>query len=71
MSITYLEAIREAQSVALQKMMIVLFMAKILVFWGAFKSTKGLYNEFPDRVLDSPISEDAMVGLAVVQQSRE
>ena len=34
-------------------------------FGGAFKSTKGLYNEFPDRVLDSPISEDAMVGLAV------
>ena len=34
MSITYLEAIREAQSVALKKMMKSLFMAKILVFLG-------------------------------------
>jgi pyruvate dehydrogenase E1 component beta subunit/2-oxoisovalerate dehydrogenase E1 component beta subunit len=34
-------------------------------FGGAFKATKGLAKEFPGRVLDSPISEDAMAGLAI------
>ena len=34
-------------------------------FGGAFKATKNLQKEFPGRVLDSPISEDAMVGSAV------
>ena len=34
-------------------------------FGGAFKATKNLAKEFPGRVLDAPISEDAMVGLAV------
>ena len=34
-------------------------------FGGAFKATKNLAKEFPGRVLDSPISEDAMMGLAV------
>jgi pyruvate dehydrogenase E1 component beta subunit/2-oxoisovalerate dehydrogenase E1 component beta subunit len=34
-------------------------------FGGAFKATKNLAQEFPGRVLDAPISEDAMLGLAV------
>jgi pyruvate dehydrogenase E1 component beta subunit/2-oxoisovalerate dehydrogenase E1 component beta subunit len=34
-------------------------------FGGAFKATKGLLEEFPGRVMDSPISEDAMVGMAI------
>ena len=34
-------------------------------FGGAFKDTKNLAEQFPDRVLDAPISEDAMVGLAI------
>ena len=34
-------------------------------FGGAFKATKNLAKEFPGRVIDSPISEDAMMGLAV------
>jgi len=34
-------------------------------FGGAFKATKNLAQEFPGRVLDAPISEDAMVGAAV------
>lgn len=32
---------------------------------GAFKATKNLAQEFPGRVLDAPISEDAMVGSAI------
>ena len=34
-------------------------------FGGAFKATKNLAAEFPGRVLDAPISEDAIVGLGV------
>ena len=34
-------------------------------FGGAFKATKGLAARFPGRVLNSPISEDAMTGVAV------
>ena len=34
-------------------------------FGGAFKATQGLKDEFPERVLDIPISEDAMVGAAI------
>ena len=35
------------------------------VFGGAFKATKGLAKEFPGRVLNTPISEDAIVGTAI------
>jgi pyruvate dehydrogenase E1 component beta subunit/2-oxoisovalerate dehydrogenase E1 component beta subunit len=35
------------------------------VFGGAFKATKNLAAEFPGRVIDAPISEDAIVGAAV------
>ena len=37
----------------------------VAAFGGAFKATKNLAKEFPGRVFDSPISEDAMVGFAV------
>jgi pyruvate dehydrogenase E1 component beta subunit/2-oxoisovalerate dehydrogenase E1 component beta subunit len=66
MSITYLEAIREAQAHALRDdPRVFIYGQDVGVFGGAFKATKNLAQEFPGRVLDSPISEDAMVGLAV------
>ncbi|MGC9941749.1 MAG: alpha-ketoacid dehydrogenase subunit beta [Verrucomicrobiota bacterium] len=66
MSITYLEAIREAQAHALRDdPRVFIYGQDIGAFGGAFKATKNLAKEFPGRVLDSPISEDAMVGLAV------
>ena len=65
-SITYLEAIREAQARALaDDPRVFIYGQDIGAFGGAFKATKNLAQEFPGRVLDSPISEDAMVGLAV------
>ena len=65
-SITYLEAIREAQAHALRDdPRVFIYGQDIGAFGGAFKATKNLANEFPGRVLDSPISEDAMVGMAV------
>src|SRR5438034_10025269 len=66
MSITYLEAIREAQARALaEDPRVFIYGQDVGAFGGAFKATKNLAREFPGRVLDAPISEDAMVGLAV------
>ena len=66
MSVTYLEAIREAQTRALRENPdVFLYGQDIAGFGGAFKATKNLSKEFPDRVLDSPISEDAMMGFAI------
>jgi pyruvate/2-oxoglutarate/acetoin dehydrogenase E1 component len=66
MSITYLEAIREAQATALRvDPRVYIYGQDVGAFGGAFKATKNLAVEFPGRVIDSPISEDAMVGSAV------
>jgi pyruvate/2-oxoglutarate/acetoin dehydrogenase E1 component len=66
MSITYLEAIREAQAKVLRDdPRVYIYGQDIATFGGAFKATKNLAQEFPGRVLDSPISEDAMVGSAI------
>jgi acetoin:2,6-dichlorophenolindophenol oxidoreductase subunit beta len=66
MSITYLEAIREAQGHALRSdPRVYIYGQDIATFGGAFKATKNLAREFPDRVIDAPISEDAMVGSAI------
>jgi pyruvate/2-oxoglutarate/acetoin dehydrogenase E1 component len=66
LSITYLEAIREAQAKALREdPRVYIYGQDIGQFGGAFKATKNLAVEFPGRVVDAPISEDAMVGSAV------
>src|SRR5579859_2177970 len=66
MSITYLEAIREAQARALaDDPRVFIYGQDVGAFGGAFKATKNLAEMFPGRVIDSPISEDAMLGLAV------
>lgn len=66
MSITYLEAIREAQARALaEDPRVFIYGQDVGAFGGAFKATKNLAAEFPGRVLDAPISEDAIIGLAV------
>ena len=64
--ITYLEAIREAQAKALaDDPRVYIYGQDVGKFGGAFKATKNLAQEFPGRVLDAPISEDAMVGSAI------
>ena len=67
MSITYLEAIREAQTKLLREDERVFIYGQDIAgkFGGAFKATKGLAEQFPGRVLNTPISEDAMVGTAI------
>src|SRR3954451_4188490 len=67
MSITYLEAIRAAQTKLLREDDRVFIYGQDIggKFGGAFKATKGLAEQFPGRVLNTPISEDAMVGTAI------
>src|SRR5437879_8687339 len=66
MSLTYLEAIREAQARALaDDPRVFIYGQDVGAFGGAFKATKNLAKEFPGRVIDSPISEDAIIGLAI------
>lgn len=66
MSITYLNAIREAQARALaDDPRVFIYGQDVGAFGGAFKATKNLAKEFPGRVLDAPLSEDAIVGMAI------
>lgn len=66
MSLTYLDAIRTAQEEALRTDdRVFIYGQDVGNFGGAFKATKQLAGEFPGRVLDSPLSEDAIVGLAI------
>ncbi|MEO0417008.1 MAG: hypothetical protein AAF226_18875 [Verrucomicrobiota bacterium] len=70
MPIKYIEAIREAQAKAMAENESVYIYGQDVAgcggkFGGAFKATQNLANEFPGRVLDSPISEDAMIGSAI------
>ena len=66
MSITYLEAIREAQARALaQDPRVFIYGQDVGAFGGAFKATKNLARDFPGRVLDAPISEVAIVAAAI------
>ncbi len=66
MSITYLEAIQAAQDRALgEDDSVYIYGQDVGSFGGAFKATKNLAAKYPGRVIDAPISEDAMVGSAV------
>src|SRR5881397_1018275 len=66
MSLTYLEAIREAQARALaEDPRVFIYGQDVGAFGGAFKATKNLAQEFPGRVIDAPISEDAIIGAAI------
>ena len=65
--ITYSEALREAMAQALASDPKVFLLGEdIGVYGGAFGVTKDLVEEFgPDRVRDTPISENAIIGAAV------
>jgi pyruvate dehydrogenase E1 component beta subunit/2-oxoisovalerate dehydrogenase E1 component beta subunit len=64
--ITYLEAIRAAQAKALaDDPRVYIYGQDVGAFGGAFKATENLAVEFPGRVIDAPISEDAIVGSAI------
>ncbi|MCL4421773.1 MAG: alpha-ketoacid dehydrogenase subunit beta [Actinobacteria bacterium] len=67
MSATYAEAIRQALAEELERDPNVFLIGEdIGESGGVFGATKGLWERFgPDRLLDTPISEEAVVGAAV------
>jgi 2-oxoisovalerate dehydrogenase E1 component beta subunit len=67
MEITYLEAIRQALWEEMDRDGRVFMLGEdIGVYGGAFKITKGFLDKFgPERVIDTPLSESAIVGAAI------
>ncbi len=66
-AITYLEAIRQGMFEEMRKDERVIMLGEdIGKYGGAFKVTAGMFDEFgPGRVIDTPISESAIVGAAI------
>jgi pyruvate/2-oxoglutarate/acetoin dehydrogenase E1 component len=64
---TYLEAISDSLRTEMRRDESVFCLGEdIGVFGGAFKVTDGFFEEFgPDRVLDSPLAENLIIGAAV------
>ncbi len=64
--VTMLEAIRQAMFEEMERDPAVVAMGEdIGIYGGAFKATEGLLDRFgPERVIDTPISETAIVGAA-------
>ncbi|SCM78803.1 Acetoin:2,6-dichlorophenolindophenol oxidoreductase subunit beta [uncultured Sporomusa sp.] len=63
---TYAEAIRDGMRVEMQRdPNVFLWGEDVGCFGGCFGVTGKLYEEFPGRVIDTPISETAIVGAAV------
>jgi 2-oxoisovalerate dehydrogenase E1 component beta subunit len=65
--LTYLDAIREALAEEMRRDPKVFVLGEdVGAYGGAFGATQGLHEEFGDqRVLDTPISESAIVGIAI------
>src|SRR3984893_1092525 len=65
--VTYLEAIREALAEEMRRDPKVFVLGEdVGAYGGAFGATQGLYDEFGEmRVVDTPISESAIVGVSI------
>ena len=65
--ISYLDAIREALAEEMRRDPKVFVLGEdVGAYGGAFGATQGLFDEFGEmRVLDTPISESAIVGISI------
>jgi 2-oxoisovalerate dehydrogenase E1 component beta subunit len=65
--LTYLDAIREALAEEMRRDPKVFVLGEdVGAYGGAFGATQGLYDEFGElRVLDTPISESAIIGISI------
>ncbi|MCX5673379.1 MAG: alpha-ketoacid dehydrogenase subunit beta [Planctomycetota bacterium] len=65
--ITYREAVNQALMEEMHRdASIIVFGEDVALYEGSFKVTRGLLKEFgPERVFDTPISEAAIVGMAI------
>lgn len=62
---TYVEGIHQALREEMERDETVVLMGQdIAVFEGAFRTTKGLWKRWPDRVRDTPIAESGTLGIA-------
>ena len=63
--VSYVDAIHQALEEELERDERLLLMGQdIGVFEGAFRVTRGFYERWPDRVLDTPIAESGTIGIA-------
>ena len=63
---TYVEGIHQALSEEMERDESVVLMGQdIGVFEGAFRITRGLFDRWPERVLDTPIAESGTLGIAI------
>jgi 2-oxoisovalerate dehydrogenase E1 component beta subunit len=64
---SYIEAIRQAMDEEMDRdEQVILLGEDIGAYGGAFRATDGLFDKYgPERVRDTPISESAMVGVAI------
>ena len=67
MSVTYIDAIHQAMEDLLAEDELVFLYGEDIAgsSGGAFKATKGLAEKYPGRVMNAPISEDAILGVAI------
>lgn len=64
--ITYAESIREAMTQAMERDPTVFLLGEdVGVYGGAFGVSLGMVEHFPERVLDTPISEAGIVGASI------
>ena len=65
--IMFWEALRRAQDEEMERDPMVICMGEdIGVAGGTYKATNGLYDKYgPERVMDTPISENGFTGLAI------
>src|SRR5918999_740298 len=63
---TYVDAINQALREEMERDESVVLMGQdIGVFEGAFRTTRGLHDRWPERVLDTPIAESGTIGIAI------
>jgi pyruvate/2-oxoglutarate/acetoin dehydrogenase E1 component len=63
--VTYLDGLHEALAEEMERDPAVILLGQdIAAFEGAFRVTRGLHQRWPERVLDTPISESGTLGLA-------
>ena len=65
-TLKYAHAIREAMSAEMRiDPSVVLFGEDVGPYGGVWGVSRGMHAEFGDRVFDTPISEDLIVGMAI------
>ncbi|HYU30867.1 MAG TPA: dehydrogenase E1 component subunit alpha/beta [Thermoanaerobaculia bacterium] len=63
---TYIDAINQALREEMEREASVVLMGQdIGAFEGPFRTTRGLYGRWPERVLDTPIAESGTIGIAI------